>query len=618
MGLPYPIARIVSPQSVASVSQSTAAQQTDLQQRLAEVAGRAKNFTNAGGVAIALASGEQFTTFVTIGTSLEVGAVVPIPGSFGGFRKEKGNVLRCPDTDKEATIDIKACRAARIKSMLVVPVGDLSSIRGVLAVFSIAAGSFTETHVAVLKTLAEVISHLLPEKDKGGRLSETKVEEHGGWVPEKKVEEKKVDALLEHPFNPVFDPLPKAVKIGGDHADFSQISSSPPEPPSANKSSTMGSIFAGGATAPANIAKPAPGNGSSSASPAKASTPAPSRTTTSFQAPSAQGSVLDLASDPIAEGALVAPKRTSKRTTPRSSVATTTSFSPVSVRRQRSFDLKKFYTALIAVVVVVALGWGVYGFLADRNQKRIEQSYIIPPPATPRVNTSPSPAPTRLAEPVPARPAEPEPVQPAPAKVAPIQAAPVTSAPIKTDVVGSATAGALPERVRPPEKAPAPAPKPQRIVVEQKSGDSEVLSGQDILVVSRPSAADLRKLEEEAPPEVNVPSNSGMIGNVLNSSAPAPTPVLKQSQVVAAVLISKVAPIYPDQAKRYGLSGKVTINAKVTKTGAVGEVHPLSGNSILSEAAISAVKKWRYKPATMDGRPVDSNVELTFDFSQPR
>jgi protein TonB len=84
------------------------------------------------------------------------------------------------------------------------------------------------------------------------------------------------------------------------------------------------------------------------------------------------------------------------------------------------------------------------------------------------------------------------------------------------------------------------------------------------------------------------------------------------------VVVSKVAPIYPDQAKRYGLGGKVVVNAKVTKTGSVGDVRTVTGNAILGDAAISAVKKWRYKPATLDGRPVDSNVELTFDFNPPR
>src|SRR5262249_59784384 len=134
------------------------------------------------------------------------------------------------------TIDMKACRAARIKSMLIVPIGDLNSVRGILAVFSSAAHAFSETHVAVLKTLAEVISHLLPEKEK-----------LGGLVPEKKTDE-----LLEHPFNPAFDTLPKAVKIGGaDAPDFHELPTPPPIAASTPKTSRdTGSIFAGGAVPP--------------------------------------------------------------------------------------------------------------------------------------------------------------------------------------------------------------------------------------------------------------------------------------------------------------------------------------------------------------------------------
>jgi periplasmic protein TonB len=561
-----------------SVSHSTAATpQTDLQERLAEIAGRAKNFTGAGGVAIALAAGENFATFVVTGTSLEIGAIVPIPTSFGGFRREKGNVLRCPDTDKEATIDMKACRAARIKSMLVVPVGDLNSVRAILAVFSSAAHAFTETHVAVLKTLAEVISNLLPEKEKVASVQ-----------PETKPE-KKTDELLEHPFNPAFDPIPKAVKIGGGElSDFNQPPASTPiESPPSRATSTTGSIFAGGAVAPAKPIPHIPPR------PAAAGSSAP---------PRAQGSVLDLASDPIAEGALVKPKKTrGKRESSRSLATTSITNVAVSSRRSFEFDFRKFYTAVVAVVALVAATWGLFEYVAARNARRVAESYIIPPPANSRTN-KPMAAPARTIQPVPTQPA-------------PVEPAAVQPTPMKTDVVGSATASALPAR------APEPlAPAPQPIVQSRKStaSDATELKGQDIVVVSQPSPSALRTLEEESPPPVNVPTSSGMIGNLLNGSAPAPTPVLKRSQVVAAVVASKVAPVYPDQAKRYGLFGKVVISAKVTKTGTVGEVRPVTGNAILSDAAIRAVKKWRYKPATMDGRPVDSTVELTFEFNPQR
>jgi len=110
--------------------------QDDLLEKLLGVANRAKSFTSAGGAAIALGSGKHFVVSVTCGTSLDVGATVPLPSTLSGFRSLKSNALRCGDTDKEATIDGSVCRSARIKSMLVVPVGDLSDVRAVLAVFS--------------------------------------------------------------------------------------------------------------------------------------------------------------------------------------------------------------------------------------------------------------------------------------------------------------------------------------------------------------------------------------------------------------------------------------------------------------------------------------------------
>jgi protein TonB len=473
---------------------------------------------------------------------------------------------------------MKACRAARIKSMLVVPIGDLSSVRGVLAVFSSAAHAFTETHVAVLKTLAEVISHLLPEKEKVG-----------GLLPEKQTDE-----LLEHPFNPAFDPLPKKVQIGGsEQTDFDQPPSPPPTPAVPKPNRDTGSIFAGGALPPASTPKPT-------------KPPAPvlpkAAAATSYSPPAAQGSVLNLASDPIAEGALVKPKRSrGKRESTRQAATTSIYNVAIPPRPRFEFDFRKFFTAVVAVVALVAATWGLFEYVAVRNARRVAESYIIPPSTTSRASKSASASP-RMSQPVvtPHAPAQPAAVQPAA---------------MRTDVVGSATAGVLPARApEPPTTAAQRAPEPQK----STAADASVLKGQDIVVVSQPSPAALRKLEEESPPPVNVPTNSGVIGNVLNSSTTAAAPVLKRSQVVPAVVTSKVAPIYPDQAKRYGLFGKVVISAKVTKSGGIGDVRPVSGNSILSQAAISAVRKWRYKPATLDGRPVESTVELTFDFHAPR
>jgi periplasmic protein TonB len=79
--------------------------------------------------------------------------------------------------------------------------------------------------------------------------------------------------------------------------------------------------------------------------------------------------------------------------------------------------------------------------------------------------------------------------------------------------------------------------------------------------------------------------------------------------------ISKSSPDYPPMAKQMHVSGPVTVEAEVTPEGEVGKVQPVSGNALLSSAAVSAVKKWKFKPFTAEGKPAKALVRLSFNFT---
>ncbi|MDP9267629.1 MAG: energy transducer TonB [Acidobacteriota bacterium] len=64
--------------------------------------------------------------------------------------------------------------------------------------------------------------------------------------------------------------------------------------------------------------------------------------------------------------------------------------------------------------------------------------------------------------------------------------------------------------------------------------------------------------------------------------------------------------------------GAVQLEATIGTDGAVKSVRALSGHALLREAASSAVKQWRYKPATLNGQPVEATVLVTVKFSAPR
>jgi TonB family protein len=81
------------------------------------------------------------------------------------------------------------------------------------------------------------------------------------------------------------------------------------------------------------------------------------------------------------------------------------------------------------------------------------------------------------------------------------------------------------------------------------------------------------------------------------------------------VPINTPAPIYPDMARSGDVEGAVTVMALITKEGRVSDVKVTEGNWVLHDAAIAAVKKWTFKPALQQHKPVAVWVEIPLNFS---
>ena len=75
-------------------------------------------------------------------------------------------------------------------------------------------------------------------------------------------------------------------------------------------------------------------------------------------------------------------------------------------------------------------------------------------------------------------------------------------------------------------------------------------------------------------------------------------------------------PGYPRVARRRGYEGLVVVLARVSRGGTclAVEVKRSSGHAVLDAAAAAAVRKWRFKPATLDGVPVEAEVEVPIRF----
>jgi periplasmic protein TonB len=96
--------------------------------------------------------------------------------------------------------------------------------------------------------------------------------------------------------------------------------------------------------------------------------------------------------------------------------------------------------------------------------------------------------------------------------------------------------------------------------------------------------------------------------------APESKPQKISSGVMDASLIRRVQPEYPKLATLMRLSGTVVLRATIGKDGEVREAEVVSGNPILAQAAMKAVKEWRYRPTLLSGEPVEVETEITVNF----
>ena len=121
---------------------------------------------------------------------------------------------------------------------------------------------------------------------------------------------------------------------------------------------------------------------------------------------------------------------------------------------------------------------------------------------------------------------------------------------------------------------------------------------------------------------------NGTLSEVLSSAsstpvlaktpAPPPTRVHLPARVAEANLVYDVAPKYPPEAGHARIEGTVVLLAVIGKDGAVEDVRVERGLPVLAQAAIDAVKQWRYRPYLLNGEPVEVNSQITINFTLSR
>ena len=84
--------------------------------------------------------------------------------------------------------------------------------------------------------------------------------------------------------------------------------------------------------------------------------------------------------------------------------------------------------------------------------------------------------------------------------------------------------------------------------------------------------------------------------------------------VQAAKLIYEVKPVYPPIARITRTQGVVVLEAVINKQGTIDTLRVLSGHPVLAQAALDAVKLWKYRPTILNGDPTDVLTTVTVTF----
>jgi protein TonB len=93
------------------------------------------------------------------------------------------------------------------------------------------------------------------------------------------------------------------------------------------------------------------------------------------------------------------------------------------------------------------------------------------------------------------------------------------------------------------------------------------------------------------------------------------SPTRISSGVMAGQIVSKVNPVYPQEAKERGIQGAVVLHVIIGKDGTVQDLAVISGPEQLQASAIEAVRQWVYKPYLLNGEPQEVDTTITVNYS---
>ena len=104
----------------------------------------------------------------------------------------------------------------------------------------------------------------------------------------------------------------------------------------------------------------------------------------------------------------------------------------------------------------------------------------------------------------------------------------------------------------------------------------------------------------------------------LSDPTPVPAvPIRRGGGVVMSNLVHQVQPVYPMLAQKSRTQGVVLLEAVILRDGTIdpARIRVISGHVLLNDAAVEAVRQWRYKPTLLNKEPVEILTTITVNFT---
>lgn len=112
--------------------------------------------------------------------------------------------------------------------------------------------------------------------------------------------------------------------------------------------------------------------------------------------------------------------------------------------------------------------------------------------------------------------------------------------------------------------------------------------------------------------------NDNQLAKLATATGPIPSLAAPVSQgITPGKLLNKFEPVYPQAAKMQGVAGTVVVEMTITESGKVRNVKQISGDPMLAQAASDAIRKWRYSPFLLNGKPLEVQKQISVVFKLP-